>query len=146
MTEAFDALEAELSALLPQEVSPGLRRRVAERLGAAAPAKTRPRWVIALAGGLAAACLAAIFLWWCVGRHGEPEQTIIRPRPTPTVEFEDTEPTLLAYRLALARSPDELDALLDRQAVSAAEPEPRPLEINVFIPSAAAMHALQGDD
>ena len=142
MSEAHDPLEAELSALRPHEVSPDLRRRVAERLGGSAPEKTRRSWVIALAGGLAA-CAAAVLLWWG-WRNGQPQQTIVQPPSAPTAAVEA--PTLQAYRLALARSPEDFDALLDRQAVSAPEPDPPLAGINAFTRSDAALHTLLGDD
>ena len=144
MSEAPDPLEAELSALRPYAVSPDLRRGVAERLGGAAPSRARQRWAFVLAGGLAAACLAAAFVWWGSQRRDEPQYTIVPPAPPAGVG--DSEPTLQAYRRALARSPEELDALLDRQAVSASEPNPELVGINAFTHSSAAMHALLGDD
>ena len=73
MSEAPDPLEAELSALRPREVSPGLRRRVAERL-ADPPHARRRIWRIALAAGLAAACLAAVLF----RRGGGPARYPIR--------------------------------------------------------------------
>jgi len=81
MNEIPDPLEAELSALQPQELSPALRQRIAERLaeGAAAPdclplvrKRSRDSWMrVAVAGGLAAACVAALVLWWAIGSHRE---------------------------------------------------------------------------
>src|SRR5208282_4422729 len=64
MNEAPDPLEAALSALRPHAVSPGLRRRIAERLADSSPQKRRPRRRIALAGGLASACLGAVLFRW----------------------------------------------------------------------------------
>jgi hypothetical protein len=145
MSEAPDPLEAELSALRPHEVSPGLRRRVAQRLAEAPPATRRRLWRLALAGGLAAACLAAVLYWWGGGRRVELEP-IFRPQPAPPVVVEDAEPTLLAYQRALARSPEELDALLDKQAVVAPEPNLELVPLGAFTRSDAARHALLGDD
>lgn len=143
MSEAPDPLEAELAALRPHEVSPELRRRVAERLADAAPGRVRRLGWLALAGGLAAACLAAVlFGWWA--RRGEPKPMAVRPAPPAAVEGPG--PTLLAYERALARSPEELDALLDRdaEAPQGAGPEPRPTV--AFTRSDAALHDLLGDD
>ena len=82
MSEIPDPLEAEWSAMRPCELSSGLRRRVAERLAEVPPVRVR-WWRFAIAGGLAAACLAVILFWWNVGQRVEPE-----PIPSPrTMEF-----------------------------------------------------------
>src|SRR5947207_3207710 len=110
MNETPDPLEAELSALRPHEVSPGLRRRVAECLAvgqafqpdsqAGKPDLRRRRLRLALASGLAAASLAALLLWWG-SRRGEPEPPDVRPQPLPPAVVEDSGPTLLKYQRAL---------------------------------------------
>ncbi len=144
MTEPPDPLEAELSALRPREISTGLRRRVAERL-ADPPHVKRRIWRIALAAGLAAACLAAILLRWGGGRGpvSDPAPIVIRPRPAAE---DDPELTLLAYELALSRSPEELDDLLARQAVCAPEPHPELARIGAFTRSDAVLRTLLGED
>jgi hypothetical protein len=148
MTEAPDPLEAELSALRPREISPGLRRRVADRL-ADPPHARRRIWRIALAAGLAAACLAAV-LYRPGGGHGpvpDPGPVVVRPRPAPPAEVEeDSEPTLLAYERALARSPEELDDLLAKHAAVAPEPNPDVARISAFPRSDLALRTLLGDD
>jgi hypothetical protein len=146
MSETPDPLEAELAALRPHEVSPGLRRGVAERLADVPPPKLRWLWWLALAGGLAAACLAAILLWWGGGRRLQPEQVVRPTPPGPAVAVEDSGPTLLAYERALARSPEDLDALLDKDAGVAPEPNPELVRIGAFTRSDAALHALLGED
>jgi hypothetical protein len=143
MNEEVDPFEAELLALRPLGVSPDLRRRVAERLAESPPGKPRRLWQVALAGGLAAACLAAAFYWW-TSRRVEPE--VVQPKPPLPVEAEDPPPSLQAYRLALARSPEELDALLDKQAVTTSETNPQLVQISAFTRSDATLHALLGDD
>jgi hypothetical protein len=150
MNEAPDPLEAELSALRPRDVSPGLRHRIDARL--ADPPHTRRRtWRIALAAGLAAACLAAV-LFRSRGDRGPapgPQPVVVRPRPAPpAVEPEDDnpEPTVLAYERALARSPEALEALLDRQAVAAPELHPVLARIGAFTRSDAALRNLLGED
>jgi hypothetical protein len=145
MSEARDPLEAELSALRPHEVSPELRRRVAERLAEHAPAKRRRLWWFALAGGLAAACLAAVLFRWGAGRRDEPE-SVVRPQPAPSAPVEDAEPTLWAYERALARSPEEVEALLNKHATATAGPDPEVVPVSAFLRSDAALHALLGDD
>lgn len=143
MSEAPDPLEAELSALRPREVSPDLRRRVAERLAEAPLSTRRWWWRLALAGALAAAGLAAALFWGIGGRHIEPEPVF---PPAPAVKAEDYGPTVLAYERALARSPEELDALLNQHARPAAEPHPEPARLGAFTRSEVALHALLGED
>lgn len=146
MSEALDPLEAELSALRPHEVSPGLRRRIAERLADSPPARFRWPWRLVLAGSLAAACLAAVLLRWAGGRRDESRPIVIASQPAPSAEVEDSEPTLLAYHRALGRSQDELDALFDKHARVSAEPSPEFARICVFTRADAALHALLGED
>jgi hypothetical protein len=146
MSEPPDPLEVELSALRPQEITAELRRRVAQRLADAQAAKRRWGWRLVLAGGLAAACLAGILLWWAGGRREEPQSIAVQPRPAPPRKVEDPNPTLLAYQRAFARSPEELNALLDKQAVAAPESNPEVGRIGAFTRSKAALHSLLGDD
>ena len=143
MSEAPDPLEAELSALRPHEVSPGLRRGIAQRL-AEAP-RARRRWLgwLALAGGLAAACLAAVLFWWGNGRRVASRPIVVRPRPA---LVEDAEPTLLAYERALDRSLEELDALLDKHAGGTPQPAPELMRVGPLTRSDAELHALLGGD
>jgi hypothetical protein len=151
MSEAPDPLEAELSALRPHDVSPGLRRRVAERLAPAHPGLTPPArhervWRLAVAGGLAAAALAVILFLWRSGRRVEQEQNVVRPQPAPPVAVEDPGPRLLAYQRAFARSPEELDALLDQHALVPREPGSELVQMGAATRSDAAFHALLGED
>jgi hypothetical protein len=145
MTEPYDSLETELSSLRPQEVSRGLRARIAERLAEAPPA-TRRRWLwLALACGLAAACLAAVLLWGRGGRPPEREQPVV-PRPAPPAPVEKPEPSLLDYQRALSRSPEELDALLNLCEQTVPEPDEGFVSIRAFRGSEAALYALLGED
>jgi hypothetical protein len=153
MNNVPDPLELELSSLRPREVSPRLRRLVAARLASPAPARPEHRWLrrCALAAGLAAVCLAAVFTRWGDGLHVEWQPLVVRPQPAPPVEVEDVDvqdagPTLLAYQRALARSPEELDALLERHARGAPEGNPALARIRAFTRSDAEIHALLGDD
>jgi hypothetical protein len=145
MNEADDPLEALLSALRPHEVSPGLRRRIAERLGGSPPQKRRRPWNIAL-GGLAAACLAAVLFQWGGDGGGERGPIAVLPQPAPPVMVVDSSFTLLAYERALARSPEDLDVLLAKDNPLAPGPSPELVRVSAFPRSDAALRALLGDD
>jgi hypothetical protein len=154
MSELPDPLEAELASLRPHEISPALRRRVAERLAEAPSAQRRRLWSFVLAGGLAAACLAALLLWRGGGKGIEPEH-VKRPQPVPqfqqqppppAVAVDSSGPTLLACQRALARSPEDLDALIDRHAAAAPELHPELMRVSAFTRSEAILHDLLGDD
>jgi hypothetical protein len=145
MSDAPDPLERELAGLTPQPVSPELRHKIADRL-ARAPA-TRRAWWLALAGGLIAAT-AMLVVVWNGSRHAsrvEPGPAIV-PQPPPAVEPASTEPTLIVYRHALARSPENLDAVLDEHANLAPDPNPQPVAAGAFARSDRQLRALIGDD
>jgi hypothetical protein len=146
MNEAPDPVEALLSALRPHEVSSGLRQRVALRLGDSPPQKRRRPWRIALAGGLAAACLAAVLFRWGGDRVVKPQPIAVLPQPAPRDMVADSGFTILAYERALARSPEDLDALLAKDAAVAPESKPELVRICAFTQSNAALHALSGED
>jgi hypothetical protein len=147
MIEAPDPFEALLSALRPHEVSSGLRQRVAERLGDSLPPKRWRPWRIALAlvGGLAAACLAGVLVQW----EGKPavKTPPIAVLPQPAPPLTDVAPafTILAYERALARSPEDLDALLTRDGAVAPESNPELVQIRAFSQSNAGLHTSLGD-
>jgi hypothetical protein len=143
MNEAHDELETELAALRPHDASPELRQRIADHRAHFMPPGSRWRWGLTLAGGLAAACVAAaILLHWGSSRRGEPDQPIVQVQPVPAVKVEDTGLPSLAYWRALARSPDELDALLDKNAMAA----PELVRICTFTRSNVALRALLGEN
>jgi hypothetical protein len=147
MNEAPDPLEALLSALRPHEVSSGLRQRVAELLAVSSPPKKRwrPRR-IALAGSLAAACVAAVLFGWGGDRVVKPQPIVVRPRLAAPVMVVDSGFTILAYERALARSPEDLDTLLAKDAAVAPESDPELVRIYAFTRSNAALHAFSGED
>ena len=87
------------AALRPHEVSPDLRRRIADRLADPCRQDRDGGGGLALAGGLAAACLAAVLLpGEAAGASNR--STIVLVPPAPPVEVEDSGPTLLAYQRA----------------------------------------------
>jgi hypothetical protein len=145
MSQTPDPLEAELSALEPYQLSPALRRRVAERLADVPREGRQWLWRAVLAGSLAAACLTVVFLWWGVDRGIESKPFVVLPRSSPAVEVEDSEPTLLAYERALIRSPEEFDALLNKHATVARETSPDLVRIRAFTRRDAALQTLLGE-
>jgi hypothetical protein len=142
MSDAPDPLERELAALTPPAVSPELRRRIADRL--ARPPAWRRAWPLALAAGLVAAGVAVLVY----PRGGGPVQPVpvVPPAPAPAAEPASPEPTLIVYWRALARSPEELDAVLDEHATLAPDPNPEPVAAGAFARSDRQLRALIGDD
>jgi hypothetical protein len=134
MSQIYDPLEAELRDLAPHKVSPALKQRIGKRLADSVSARSQP-WGIALAGALAAACLAALLLGW---RSSTDIQANTASHPAEMfVEFDDKKPTLLAYRHALSRSPKELEALLDKHADLMLPPDARGMRVQAFAQSEA---------
>ena len=146
MNEAPDPLEALLSALQPHEVSSGLQQRVAERLGNSPPQRRQRPWRIALVGGVAAACLAVVLFQWEGERAVETAPIAVLPQFAPPLTAVAPGFTILAYERALARSPEDLDALLTRDAAVALESNPELVRIRAFSQSNAELHALLGDE
>jgi hypothetical protein len=142
MSDAPDPLEAELSALRPRAVSPDLRRHVADRLNAP-PARHRWAWGLALAG-LVIAAGVVVLIAPGPKKLAPPVPPAVVPAPTAPTELESPAPTVLTFNRALARSPEDLDALLDRQA--ATSPDPAPMPAATWTRSPAALDALLGDD
>lgn len=131
MNEPFDPLEAELAELRPREISPELKRRLAESL-AETPAIRQPwPWSATLAGALAAACLAAVLLGWNSDRRFEPRQNNSQPL-APVAVNGDAKPTVQVYRRALAGSSQSLNALLDKHAARTLPPDSRQMQIRAF--------------
>ena len=83
MNEANENLEAELAALRPHDATPELRRRIADHRAHSRPPGSRWRWAVALASGVAAACVVAVFLRWEVGREVKPQPTSSVTSPSP---------------------------------------------------------------
>jgi hypothetical protein len=146
MTESGDPLETELSALRPHPVSTSLRRGIAAELAGPQHGPHRRRWLQTLAVGLAAACLAAVLFPWGGGDRVGPGPTVIPPPPTPGAAIGDSKPALLAYQRALARSPEDLAALLDKHAMVASGPGTGLAQIRDYPLSNQTLHTLLGED
>ena len=119
------SFEGELRSLRPRPPSPALRRGVARHLAGA------PRWSArgALVGGLAAAGLLAAAVVW----QSPPPPRVGPPIVPPVAAAGDQLPTLQAYRRALARSPDALEALLDEQARQTARAGAQVRSVRAFL-------------
>lgn len=124
MNDDLDPLESELTALQPVEISDGLRQNISRRLAEIerAPHAAVPRshrwWPAAVASLVVAASVALIAF---PRFDSQPHPTVINVGPpTPSPAFDNVANTLLSYERALARSPDEFEALLVKNARSAA--------------------------
>lgn len=123
MSEPFDPLEDELRALAPQEPSPELKERIAA--GLALMETVQRGWLpsakknavrVVFTGGLIAAALALAFLLSRDAEHEGERNTAAAPlEPAVASAFDEALPTLWQFHSAL-RSPNELDALLDKHA------------------------------
>lgn len=118
----FDPLEAELAALKPVEPSPHLRQRIAGELVTSAPVRsqgTRTWWRGAISGSLVAAALViGLLLLRPMPKQIQREL----PQAPPEIDaaaFDPALPTVWNYQRALARSPQDLEMLLDKHAAAA---------------------------
>jgi hypothetical protein len=145
----FDPLEVELAALRPHGPTAELKQRIAERLDdipVNLPARPRKYFgkVGAVAGGvIAAGLLAMIFV-----RRGDEAVEPLAPH-VPVAEtaaaFDDTLPSLWTYRTALARSPDAVDALLDRHSAGTTESKPGRARVYFFARYDSDLNPLAGE-
>src|SRR5439155_3424834 len=102
-----------------------LRQRLADKLSSDVFVATRRRsrrvWSSGAAiGGVVAACLtAALLLRSPSARKSEPESPFAPIELPVAAAFDDALPTFWTYQRAFSRSPQDLDALLDKHAVLA---------------------------
>lgn len=119
---AFDDLEAELSALTPVAPTDSLKQNIAMELDAGRPVPTRRRryWQSLLLA--AAACVAGVMMLWQFnsGPVQQPAITNSQPVHPPAFSLDavvDSKPTsLAAYRQAIFESPEAFEVMLDRDA------------------------------
>ena len=128
-----DQLETELRALRPRGAAPELRRRIVDRLDHRTQIIEHRAWDIALAGALAAACLAAISLWWSDDPREKTNDNAPRSLAVSPPVHVDLGPTVLAYRHALVRSPDRFSELLDEHAAVTLPHNPARNGIRAFV-------------
>lgn len=144
MNEAPDPLEAELAAFRPQQPSPALAARIAERLQSPAPSRQRGWLRIALAAGAIAASIAAA-LW--LRRDGDrtiqPEFASNLSQPAPASAFDDSLPSVWSYRSALT-SPSALEPLLDKHS-SRPSAESNPEQTRGFVPVTMNLNSQLGE-
>lgn len=149
MTEPFDPLEAELRALQPRGVSADMRHKIADRLAASSSfPSVRSRRTLLAIGAIAAGVLAAVLV---LRSDPTPEahQADVPPdnrtSPTFALATDDALPTLQVYSRALAGSPEQLNALLDRHAGLGAQPHSGHQRLFAFARSGDGIHPLAGD-
>lgn len=131
--EPCNELEAQLTALRPVAPPAELKARIGAQLDATDTEQPHDRphrlrfWPLTFAACVgAAACLGAIVTF---GDFGTPPVAI--PPITHTGPVDTTQPTLAAYRHALAQSPESLDdfeALLDEHSRTVL-PQSEPLDL-----------------
>ena len=147
LTQAERELEAALRSLRP---TPARINAVAAALAAGrrtAPGRLR-FWQIAAA---AAAIAVVGGAWLTFGPRGqmpdivERHAPVIGPDLAAAIDLPLEPPTLLVYRRALAQSPAELDALLDRQATTGASPDNRLTPVGVLTLWNADFHPSLGE-
>lgn len=143
-----DPLEAELAALRPHGVSAELSGRIAGRLSSTSLRRARLTWSLAIAVGLTAASVAGAFV---MGRLGNGDANMPRPIVRTRTQHQDDlshekTPSVWAYQLMLARSPEALDDLLDEQSQSGLARDSKVGSLNPFTRSPETLHALLGDD
>jgi len=145
--EVHNRLEAELAALRPHDASPELRQRIADHRAHFLPPRSRSRWGLTLAGGVATACVAAAGLLHLVGTSDriKHEQPVVQVQSVAPVEIEDLGPTRQAYQRALARSLEDLDALLDKDAMAAQKPNRELVRVCASNRSVAELRVLLGE-
>jgi hypothetical protein len=140
MNEPYDPMEAELEAMKPHGMSPELRQRIANELESEVsprPRGLRPHrrlWGAALTIGLVAACLSAVVFLWLRDREETVENAPAgEPSPHSSASVpDDALPTLWTYRSALTRSPQAVEALLDRHARIGSRADPEETQIHAF--------------
>ena len=145
MNDKLRDLEAELSSFQPAPTSLDLRGRVAEALSSqidAAPvsraARHRLRYVVWMT--VAASILLAVGLI-TYQQYGSRDHN--RPEPAPRQIVRDSDdsrgdvvpqPSLWAYRIAMADSPQRLDAMLDQHAAILLSPEEDLMRVGFVVP------------
>ena len=146
---ADDELEAELHALRPRELPGRLVQGIEASLVAEGErgSSRRPALWMRVAGAAAglAACVTVAAVLWSRGRgvsgpDGVPIVRTSKPAPTHVAaaggQGQPGGATLGAYRAALARSPDAVDALLEQDARRPTKPAPRAASFRAFHGSA----------
>jgi len=140
-----DSFEVELARLRPREVSSELRNRIARAL-ADVPTRQKQAWRIAACGGLVAACLALLLFVGNHARDTSPDAALLGTQPIVRAGFDSTGPTLLGFRRAVARSPDDLEPFLDRQGRTVPAVGPSAAPIHVLTSSPATLHSFLDDE
>ena len=149
MTEPFDPLEAELRTVQPRGLSAEMRDRIAARLSESSRFRWgRRRRVLLAVGAIAAGVLAAVLVLRSDPTpKAQQADTPAESRTAPAVAMaaDDALPTLQVYSRALAGSPEELNALLNRHAGLGTQSHTGHQRVLAFARSGDGIHPLAGD-
>jgi len=137
MNTEFDPLEAELHSLRPRELSPELKRRIADELASEPLRQSGSLWSLSgwlwsrmprhfapryfVVASLAACLLAALLLI----RRDDHRAVTAEPalaEPPVTTAFDAALPSVWQFHNAVNRSAGDLDAVLDQHAARAPAP------------------------
>ena len=146
MNEIRDPLEEELRSLCPQLPSAELRARIARQLSEPMPSSRLSFWKWTLAGSLTAACLVVTVWRWGNGPDADDPTQITAQQPATADVPRGLVPSFLTYQLALANSPEELENVLNKQAVMPSAGDPELQRVGAFTHSKSALHSLLGDN
>jgi hypothetical protein len=100
----------------------------------------------ALACCLAVVCLVLIVLRLDLHRVSPASSVVSKHRSQQDIPAESLEPTLLTYQRALAHSPEDLQALMNKQSVTSSERNTVMMRVGMFTQSEASFRRLLGDD
>lgn len=133
MSSDDEPLLKELAALRPRPPSASLQAAIENSIDCTGRMPSRRRLAIAFVGSVAASLAAVFLIRDKVDSGNRDRPAVIRTQRIVARQFDDETPTLQAYTRALSRSPEALDALLDRHSVQSSVSNQRPVAVLAFM-------------